>query len=118
MLGFCGINCETCPAYRGTVTTDRSLLEKAAAEYGGAEQTFKDWICLGCTPANQGFLATYCAACAIRKCAIERKVQNCAACDDFESCTKIRSFLDTNPVGVAERMTWLHERHLSASADH
>ena len=114
MLGYCGINCESCPAYRGTVSTDLELLEGAAADYGSGTQTYKDWVCLGCTPADQGFLATYCASCGIRACAVGKGVQNCAACDDFDSCAKIRAFLETEPAGVTQRMAWLRERFLTA----
>jgi len=110
MLGYCGINCDTCPAYRGTITTDRELLEKAMADYGKEGQTIEDWVCLGCTPGDQGFLATYCAECAIRACAVERGVQNCAACEDYDGCEKMRAFLETEPESLATRMAWLRSR--------
>ena len=110
MLGYCGINCETCPSYQGTVTTNRELVEKALADFGNEGQTLGDWVCLGCTPADQGFLATYCASCKIRACAVAKGVQNCAACGDYESCSKIGEFLKTEPQSLTERMAWLRER--------
>ena len=38
-------------------------------------------------------LAKYCATCTIRTCAIDKGVPNCAACSEFESCTKIKDFI-------------------------
>ncbi|MFC2077807.1 DUF3795 domain-containing protein [Candidatus Bipolaricaulota bacterium] len=113
MLGYCGIDCAACPAYRGTVTTNPELLEKAAGEYEAGAFSAEEWVCLGCTPADQGFLATYCAKCKIRACAVEKGVQNCAACDEYDSCSKMQAFLETEPESVTQRMTWLRERFLS-----
>jgi hypothetical protein len=113
MLGYCGINCDACPAYQGTITTNLRLLEKASADYGKDGQTFKDWVCLGCAPADQGFLATYCAGCKIRACAVGKGVQNCAACGDYDACAKMRKFLETEPEALTERMAWLRERFIS-----
>jgi len=115
MFGYCGINCDACPAYQGTITTNLELLEKAAGEYWTGAYSAKDWVCLGCTPADQGFLATYCAKCKIRACAIEKGVQNCAACDDYDSCSKMRAFLETEPEALTQRMAWLRERFMSGS---
>ena len=110
MLGYCGINCETCPAYQGTVTSSLELLTKAA---DGDESKAKEWACLGCTPASQPFLSTYCGGCAVRGCAVERDVTNCAACADYDSCDKIREFMGTEPSKLRDRMTWLRARFLA-----
>jgi len=107
MLGYCGMNCTECSSYKTTVTADKELLEKAAASSpDGAPR----WVCLGCTPANQGFLAKYCATCKIRDCAIEKDVQNCAACDGYESCQMLKDFIKSEAGALAQRMDWLRER--------
>ena len=110
MLGYCGINCDECAAYKGTVSTGIGLLEKAAGSYWDAAYSAQEWVCLGCTPADQGFLAKYCETCGIRACAIERGVQNCAACSEFAACDRVQTFIGGESKEVAQRMTWLCER--------
>ena len=120
MLAYCGINCAECPAYKGTVTTNIGLLETVAGSFWDGEHSASDWVCLGCTPADQGFLAMDCATCRIRDCAIAKSVQNCAACSDFESCTLIHDFLKgkseprcNDPETLCKRMEWLRGRFLT-----
>ncbi len=36
MLGYCGINCHECAGYRGTVNTDKALLDNGARTKLGA----------------------------------------------------------------------------------
>jgi hypothetical protein len=108
MLGYCGVNCAECPAYQGTVGSKIELLEKAAQAFSNGADSAKEWVCLGCTPADQSFLAKPCAACEMRKCAIAKGVQNCAACADYDSCQRIHKILE--PWGLAQRMGWLRER--------
>ena len=110
MLGYCGINCHTCPAYQGTVNTRIDLLEKAVSEYGEGETTSKDWVCLGCPPADQQILATYCATCAVRACAVDKGVQNCAVCAEYKTCERIQQFLEGDSEELRQRMGWLRER--------
>jgi hypothetical protein len=111
MLGYCGINCAECPAYKGTVNTDVGLLEEVAGSYWDGVCSAPDWVCLGCTPADQGFLAKDCATCKIRGCAIEKKVQNCAACDSYESCAVPKDLIKAESAeAIGKRMDWLHAR--------
>lgn len=117
MLAFCGIDCAECPAYRGTVSSDITLLEKAAGEHWAGPHSASDWACLGCLPADQPFLARDCAACRIRRCAVEKSVQNCAACSDFESCGLMCDFLAggteprcDEPEKLRRRLEWLRGR--------
>ena len=117
MLGYCGINCDECAAYKGTVNTDVGLLEKAAGSYWDGAYSAPEWVCLGCTPEDQGFLAKYCATCKIRGCAIEKKVQNCAACDGFESCQMLKDFIKGENEALCRRMEWLRGRFLALQTE-
>lgn len=113
-LGYCGIDCDQCPAYQGTISSDGALLKKVAGDSWQGASSASEWTCLGCTPANQGFLAKDCATCAIRDCAIAKGVQNCAACADYESCRTLRDESRANhPDVVAKRMDWLRQRFLA-----
>jgi len=110
VLGYCGISCGACSAYQGTVATRMDLLERVAGSYWEGKHSAQEWVCLGCTPADQGFLAKYCATCVIRACAIERGVQNCAACSEFATCDRVKTFIAGESKEIAQRMTWLCER--------
>jgi hypothetical protein len=117
MLGYCGINCGECAAYKGTVNTDAALLEKAAGSYWNGAYGVQEWVCLGCTPADQGFLAKYCATCKIRGCAIEKQVQNCAACADYETCQQLEDFVRGESEALAQRLNWLRARFKALGSD-
>ncbi len=63
---------------------------------------------------DQPILAKYCATCDIRDCAIAKGVQNCAACDDFASCPRLRDFpKPENAKAIAKRMDRLRQRVLA-----
>ena len=117
MLGYCGIHCDECAAYKGTVNTDVGLLEKAAGSYWGGAYSTQEWVCLGCTPADQPFLAKFCATCKIRDCAIEKKVQNCAACNTYESCQMLKDFIKGENEALCKRMEWLRGRFLALQTE-
>ncbi|HOD91167.1 MAG TPA: DUF3795 domain-containing protein [Thermotogota bacterium] len=72
MIAYCGIYCEECPSYKGTITVDKSLLEKMSEDFGNAKTDTIDFVCLGCKYDNVAFVATYCAGCQIRLCAKEK----------------------------------------------
>ena len=116
MLGYCGINCHDCSAYKGTVNSDMSLLEKTAGKFWNGAYSAKDWVCLGCKPADQPFLAKFCAECEIRVCAIGRKLQNCAACTDFDNCSKLHDFIKGESEELVWRMRSLRERFLDTQS--
>ncbi len=112
MLGYCGENCENCPAYQGTVNYDMSLLEKAAGSFWNGAYSAKDWVCLGCLPADQPFLAKFCAECKIRSCAIGRQVTSCAMCKNFENCPELQKYLGRQSEAFVRTMSLLRERFL------
>ncbi len=117
MLGYCGINCEECPAYKGTVATDMSLLEKAAGSFWNGAYSAQEWVCLGCTPADQPFLAKFCAKCKIRDCAIEKGLPNCAACSDYETCKILHDFIKGESEALCQRMDLLRQRFLALQTE-
>jgi len=110
MLGYCGINCEACGAYQGTINSDMALLEQVAGKFWNGAYSAKDWVCLGCTPADQPFIAKFCAKCELRTCAIGRNLINCAACTDYENCAKLHDFIKGESEEIILRMNLLHER--------
>jgi len=114
MLGYCGINCSECRAYKGTVTGNVDLLKEAAGAFWNGTYDAHDWVCLGCGPHNQHFLAKYCSTCRIRVCAEKKGVQNCAACENFEKCSILRDFVKGESEDLARTLGLLRERYLAA----
>ena len=109
MLGYCGINCTECSAYKATVTTDEKLMQHVQDTFGEGKGARSDWVCLGCLASEPGLIAKYCATCAIRTCAVERGVASCAVCSDYDACEKLQPFIEEEDAAVALRMTWLRE---------
>ena len=114
MLVYCGVNCQGCSGYRGTVEGDVSLLEKLAAKLWDGAYSAADWVCLGCLPADQPILSRYCSQCRIRSCAIGRGISNCAVCPDYEHCSLLHDFIAKEGEEVVRTMALLRERYLAA----
>ena len=98
LLGYCGIDCDACPALIATRTNDAALRAKTAAEWSKSfGHNFKpeEINCTGCV--GEGAHVYYCEAmCEIRKCARGRRLANCADCADY-ACETLRGFLQTVP---------------------
>ena len=95
---LCGLNCLACPAYIATQENDNEKREGTAAQWTemfGREVTPEEINCDGCT-SDTGRLFTHCTTCEIRACAMEKKVENCAFCPDYE-CEKLTSFFEMAP---------------------
>ena len=95
IIAYCGLNCSECPAYVATQSGDPAALERVAAQWREAfnmpDLTAESVICDGCLQKDGGRLSGYCATCAIRACAVERGVVNCAHCADY-ACDKLTAF--------------------------
>jgi hypothetical protein len=113
MVGFCGINCLECGAYKATLSGDEKGLEQMAEKFGQGRLKPLDWVCLGCSPRNQHLLATYCYSCKIRLCASAKGVSNCAECETFEQCTTLQDFLKTESDTQGRTMGWLRASYLA-----
>ena len=92
MIAYCGIHCEECPSYIGTITGDVTLLEKMNEEYGDGKTDAIDFICLGCKYSELNLIATDCAACTIRSCALAKGKDFCAMCEEFETCDNMKPY--------------------------
>ena len=101
--GFCGLICETCLIHLATLETDVTrksemrvkIAEQISKIYGTTPKPEIITDCDGCGEKN-GRLFNGCADCAIRKCAISRRILNCAYCDDF-SCEKLERHYKYDP---------------------
>lgn len=109
MLGYCGINCTECSAYKATVTTDEKLMQHVQDSFGDGKGMRTDWVCLGCLHEEPGLIAKYCASCTIRTCAVEHGVTSCATCPDYDACERLQPFIEKEGSDVAPRMKWLRD---------
>jgi hypothetical protein len=96
-LGYCGLNCETCPMFVATVTNDDALRQKTVQEwsklcgsYIGKQLELDDVNCTGCWSNNNIFVG--CSNCSIRKCCQEKKFVTCANCNDYGTCEMLNGF--------------------------
>jgi hypothetical protein len=97
MIAYCGIHCPECPAYIATQKDDDGLRADCAKlwtvqfkhEIGPAQIN-----CTGCKSEAKRFF--FCRICGIRKCAVEKGVETCAACADF-ACEKLEDLMKMDP---------------------
>jgi len=94
MIGFCGLDCAKCDAYIATKKNDNKLRKKTAERwqkmFGYSKLDTKDINCDGCQSENKN-LFQHCRVCKIRKCAKEKKMKNCAFCEEY-SCQILDEF--------------------------
>jgi hypothetical protein len=100
MIAFCGLNCGECEAYLATKANDQAAKDRIAAkwqkEFNAPGMTADSVTCDGCTVLD-GHPGSYCRVCEIRACGIDRKLPNCAHCDDYDTCEKLAGFLSSVP---------------------
>ena len=92
IIAYCGIICSDCEAYIATQANDVEGLARVADRWNreySLECTVDDMWCDGCLGEGRR-IATYCAGCEIRACAIARGHINCAYCKEYY-CDKLRA---------------------------
>ena len=93
LVAFCGIDCAICPALIATKKNDNEMRKKIAEDWTKQFNTTirpEDINCDGCI-VIEGRHIGYCAICEIRKCAVEKKVKNCAYCAEY-ACAGLAKF--------------------------
>jgi hypothetical protein len=96
VISYCGLICQGCPIYCATREQNKQKKEKMRAaiarmckEHYGQECKPEDINdCDGCK-ATTGRL--FCTNCEIRKCAIEKALENCAHCSEY-ACDRLKEF--------------------------
>ena len=98
MIAYCGLDCEQCEAFVATWKNDdalrRDVADKWARLYNAAIRP-EHINCTGCKSA--GVKTLYCdQMCAVRKCAINRRLNTCADCADYP-CATLTPILTASP---------------------
>ena len=94
-IAYCGIDCLECGAYIATKNNDDKLRKETAEQWSKKLNFEFKWENLNCDGGccnPKGKVMVYCQSCAIRKCAQEKGVVNCAYCSDY-SCDQLEGFL-------------------------
>jgi hypothetical protein len=97
-IAYCGLVCTKCPAYLGTQTNDKELLNVTAkrwSEMSGMDISADDLLCDGCKSDSER-VCVFRGKCDIRACCIEKVLQNCAECDTYV-CDKLKGFFEMAP---------------------
>ncbi len=97
-IAFCGINCGECKALTATQKDDDTMRREIAEEWTkafGHEIQPEEINCDGCM-IREGKHINYCNVCEIRKCGLEKAVENCAYCIDYK-CDKLAKFHEQAP---------------------
>ena len=98
MIAFCGLSCCGCPAFIATQKDDDEERKKVAEMWSEEFKTSlkpEDINCDGCVVDSER-LFSHTRVCEIRKCGKEKKVKNCAYCDDY-ACDKLTKFFKMAP---------------------
>jgi hypothetical protein len=97
IIAFCGIVCTTCPAFIATKENNNEKRKEVAEAWSTLEYPLKpkDINCDGC-PTKNGSLISFVIDCTIRRCGIERRVDNCAHCVDYP-CQKLAPCHERSP---------------------
>jgi len=98
MIAFCGIECSECPTFKATQRDDDSERKKVARLWSKQfdSQIKPDEInCDGCM-SEGGRLFSHCLVCKIRRCGQEKRIENCAHCDEFP-CQNLSHVIDAIP---------------------
>jgi hypothetical protein len=110
LIAYCGMDCGRCKGLEATKKADPEMRRAVAEEWSklyGHPFRPEDVNCLGCAPGGGPHLA-YCGVCDIRKCAIRKKVQNCARCDEY-ACAPLKKFHEKAPE-PGERLEQIRKR--------
>jgi len=98
MIGFCGIVCSECLGFLATQKDDNDERRKVAELWSkqfNVDVKPEDVNCDGCL-SESGRLIGHCKVCEIRKCGQDKRLKNCAYCDEY-ACEKLNKFFETAP---------------------
>ena len=88
IIAVCGLVCNDCIAYIATQKNDDKMREEVVEAWSTEKERLKleDVDCDGCTVGKR--LYDFCSVCEVRKCGLEKGIENCAYCDKYP-CEKL-----------------------------
>jgi len=97
LVACLGLDCSRCDAFIATKANDdgkRTEVAKKWSEQFGTDMKTEEINCNGCCSEKQK--VSYCNVCEIRKCCVEKELENCAGCDIYV-CDKLENFFKNAP---------------------
>jgi len=97
MIAYCGLDCAKCEGYQASQADDDGKRAKVARDWSAryrADIRPEQINCDGCRGEGRKF--SHCNNCEIRRCGVERGVDNCARCDEY-ACEKLEAFFQVAP---------------------
>ena len=98
MIACCGLDCSKCEAYLATQEDNdvkRAEVAKKWSVLYKADINPEHINCDGCRADGRKFFY-YSDICELRKCCMEKELENCAACESY-ICDKLKSFIELAP---------------------
>ena len=88
IIAMCGLVCNDCLAYVATQKNDGKIRERVIRAWSTETERLEpgDIDCDGCQIGKR--LYKFCSACKVRKCGLERGIENCAYCNKYP-CEKL-----------------------------
>ena len=88
IVAMCGLICDDCKAFIATRKDDDEMRQKVVDAWSTEDERLKleDVDCDGCMIHER--LHSFCVICDVRKCGIQKGVENCAHCSEFP-CDKL-----------------------------
>ncbi len=89
-IAYCGLDCSGCDVYRATKLDSNDLRQEYADKVFSQFKIKVEPATISCHGCRDERPKTgYCAMCEVRKCTIERGLENCAHCIDY-GCDKLK----------------------------
>ena len=112
-LGYCGLDCRTCPIHLATleVEDEKKVLMRAEIaricreRYGLSLEANDVGDCDGCRSEK---LFITCSSCQIRRCAMEKHVTSCAFCEQY-ACERLGGIFLEDPA-ARDRLEMIRNR--------
>ena len=88
IIAMCGLVCDDCIAFIATQKDEDELRQKVVEAWSTEDEPLRpeDVDCDGCTIGKR--LYSFCAVCDVRKCGLDRNIENCSQCSEFP-CEKL-----------------------------
>ncbi len=99
IIAYCGLLCDECPAYIATKENDVNKKDSLAKQWSCDDYIVRaeDINCFGCSRDNTGPVFKFCMDCEIRRCGIEKEIENCAHCEEYP-CSNLDNPFEGSPV--------------------
>ena len=115
MIAHCGILCEECSSFKGTISGNEILLAEMNKDYGDGKTDSIDFVCLGCKYADLSLIASDCSRCEIRACALARGKDFCATCEEYETCETVKPYRGDGTSSRDKMNAFIRAKYLRAN---